>query len=258
MRACAETLEPETSPAELAALTDLLKGAGLDGRHLEIGTAAGGTLRELLASYPADRRPPFVVIDPMSYFPDQLGTVRRNLAERGVDPDGVEFRVGFSQDEFPKAAARGERFQFVFIDGDHSATGVMRDMMWARLLEVGGYLCLHDVGPQPRRAVGGGAVPAQVSELREGRARRDHVGAAQAGAVGGAGDLGARSSSRPSGQDGDQVAAQPAAAPREPCGKLTAGHPTGPTRGGESLPFFISRGCASGGADERGEAWCLP
>lgn len=148
MRACAETLEPETSPAELAALTDLLKGAGLDGRHLEIGTAAGGTLRELLASYPADRRPPFVVIDPMSYFPDQLGTVRRNLAERGVDPDGVEFRVGFSQDEFPKAAARGERFQFVFIDGDHSATGVMRDMMWARLLEVGGYLCLHDVGPR--------------------------------------------------------------------------------------------------------------
>jgi predicted O-methyltransferase YrrM len=150
MRACAETLESETTPAELDALVTLLRTEGLKGRHLEIGTAAGGTLTELMSAYPAEARPPFVVIDPMSYFPGQLEAVRRNLDRRGIDADTVEFRVGYSPREFPRAVERGDRFAFIFIDGDHSAPGVMKDLMWTRLLDVGGYVCLHDVAaPSP-------------------------------------------------------------------------------------------------------------
>ena len=37
-----KNLEPEMTPKEIAALLDLLHSASLKGRHLEIGTAAGG------------------------------------------------------------------------------------------------------------------------------------------------------------------------------------------------------------------------
>ncbi len=147
MRKCADTLESELTPGELAALTDLLRGAGLTGRHLEIGTAAGGTLKEMMAAYPAGARPPFVAIDPMTYFEDQPNVVRVNLASRGIDASEVDFRVAYSWPEYAKAAARGERYQFMLIDGDHSARGVIHDLVWTRLLDVGGYVCLHDVAP---------------------------------------------------------------------------------------------------------------
>ena len=96
MRASATTLEPEISAGELARVVTLLRAGQLKGRHLEIGTAAGGTLKELMRAYPDGERPPFVVVDPMTYFPDQLAKVRRNLAAAGLDPDRVDFRVGKS------------------------------------------------------------------------------------------------------------------------------------------------------------------
>lgn len=144
MRASATTLEPEISAEEMSALLRAMHAEPLAGPHLEIGTAAGGTLRELMRSYAAERRPRFVVVDPMTYFPDQPGIVWRNLASAGIDPSSVDFRTSKSWPAFHAAARAGERYSFMFIDGSHKANRVMQDISWARLLEPGGLLCFHD------------------------------------------------------------------------------------------------------------------
>lgn len=144
MRESATTLASEVSGNELSALLSVLRSSALTGPHLEIGTAAGGTLKELILSYPEGKRPRFVVVDPMSYFPDQMAIVRRNLSSAGIDPDTIEFRVGKSWPMFQSAERKGERFSFIFIDGSHKIHHVTEDLAWTRLLEVGGIVCFHD------------------------------------------------------------------------------------------------------------------
>jgi hypothetical protein len=124
----------------------LLGSAGLSGPHLEIGTAAGGTLRELMQCY-SPPRPRFVVVDPFRYFPDQKRIVEANLRSAGLDPAEAELREAFSGDALAAARAAGERYDFIFIDANHEARHVIRDLRWARLLAPGGYLCLHDYQP---------------------------------------------------------------------------------------------------------------
>jgi hypothetical protein len=135
------------SKAELVALVGLLKAARLEGPHLEIGTAKGGTLRELMLAYPSVRRPPFVSVDTFDYFPNQRAVVERNLASGGIDPSAVDFRVSTSWQALRRALRERERFAFIFIDADHNADHVMQDLRWTRLLETGGYVCLHDYQP---------------------------------------------------------------------------------------------------------------
>ena len=144
MRASATTLAAEVSENELAALKALLKARRLKGPHLEIGTAAGGTLKELMRCYPDSGRPRFVVVDPMRYFSDQQAIVRKNLASAGLDPDQVDFRVGMSWPAFQQASRAGERFSFIFVDGSHKIHHVTEDLAWTRLLEPGGIICFHD------------------------------------------------------------------------------------------------------------------
>ena len=144
MRASATTLAAEVSDKELAALKAALKTRRLKGPHLEIGTAAGGTLKELMRCYADAERPRFVVVDPMRYFPDQPAIVRRNLASAGLDPDQVDFRLSMSWPTFQQAARAGEHFSFLFIDGSHKIHHVTEDLAWTRLLEPGGIVCFHD------------------------------------------------------------------------------------------------------------------
>ncbi len=148
MRASATTLEAEMTAEEAAALDRLLQTAALTGKHLEIGTAAGGTLKRMMALYPKASRPPFVVVDTMKYFPDQMGVVVRNLQAAGVDAAEVDFRVGDSSSESRKAESAGEQFAFMLIDASHKLNHVTRDLIWARMLQVGGYLCMHDYAPK--------------------------------------------------------------------------------------------------------------
>lgn len=143
------TLESECSVAEQQALTDQLKNANYTGAHLEIGTAAGGTLKQLMGVYPdAATRPEFYVVDPLTYFPDQLEKVRTNLKNSDIDPDSVTFWVGKTPDHLSKAMGAGHMFDFVFIDGDHRAYHVTVDLQWADLVNVGGTICLHDRQPK--------------------------------------------------------------------------------------------------------------
>lgn len=148
MRESATTLAPEISARELAKLTSLLRAEQPAGAHLEIGTAAGGTLRELMRGYADADRPRFVVVDPMTYFPDQLAIVRRNLAAAGLDPDRVDFRIRRSWPAFRAAERAGERFAFIFVDGSHKIHHVTEDLAGTRLLVPGGYVCFHDYTPE--------------------------------------------------------------------------------------------------------------
>lgn len=143
-RASATTLESEFTPAERAALVAVLRDKAYTGAHLEVGTAAGGTLKELMSVYGAHDRPPFFVVDPRTYFTDQLAKVKTNLTGAGIDPDTVTFWIGTTQDHLPKARAAGQVFDFVFLDGDHRHYPTTVDLGWADLVTAGGTICLHD------------------------------------------------------------------------------------------------------------------
>lgn len=148
------TLESELSDDELEYLTGLLRtNKNLMGKHLEIGTAAGGTLWRMMKSYSDESRPQFVVVDPMTYFPNQLELVKRNLTGHGIDPDSVDFRVGNSFDIFKQAEQSGEEFDFMLIDGSHKFRYVMQDLCWTRLLRTGGIVCMHDYHPKTRGVI---------------------------------------------------------------------------------------------------------
>ena len=150
MRACATTLAPEMTPTERNALRDALAVHELNKTHLEIGTAAGGTLCDILVHYRDNLHrdpPPFIVIDPMSYFPDQHATVRTNLERNGLDPSHPQFIQSTSAQAFQQMEADPPVLDFILVDGNHKIHYVMEDLMWSRHLQTGGLLCLHDCGP---------------------------------------------------------------------------------------------------------------
>jgi predicted O-methyltransferase YrrM len=147
MRQSALDMSSELAADELAALKSFLASANLGGAHLEIGTAAGGTLKELMLCY-VPPRPRFIVVDSFRYFPDQKAVVQANLRSAGIDLSEVELRASKSEEALRGALEAGERFAFVFIDANHQARHVIRDLRWAELLTVGGALCLHDYSPR--------------------------------------------------------------------------------------------------------------
>lgn len=135
------------SAEELAALEDWLHSAAFKGAHLEIGTAAGGTLCFMMKLYPDESRPRFSVVDTMAYFQDQREIVNRNLTENGLDPAAVDFRIQTSAAAFEAAERAGDRFDFILIDASHKIRHVMQDLRWLRLLNAGGIACFHDYKP---------------------------------------------------------------------------------------------------------------
>ena len=130
------------TPAELAALMQIISERGLPGKHLEIGTAAGGTLCKMLVA--AKHHPPFVVVDTMKYFPNQHETVLENLRKNGLPINQVDIRAMTSIEACKQAHKAGETFDFVLIDGIHKFLYVMQDLRWAQSLNVSGILVLHD------------------------------------------------------------------------------------------------------------------
>jgi predicted O-methyltransferase YrrM len=144
MRTSAHSLASELWSKELVFLKGLLRKACHGGKVLEIGTAAGGTLCEMMGCFDGAERPEFVVVDPMAYFPDQLDIVKRNLGEHGLDSGTVDFRIGTSNDTLAPALAAGERFDFMLIDGSHKIRYVTQDLGWLQLLNPGGIVCFHD------------------------------------------------------------------------------------------------------------------
>jgi len=144
MEHCSISLKPELSDVEINALCSILKSGSLSGAHLEIGTAAGGTLVEMMKCYSDEKRPPFHVVDLMKYFPRQKDTVEKNIEKDGLNIADVTFHVGKSEDIFLQCMASKMTYDFIFIDAAHKINYVTKDLRWSRMLNVNGFLCLHD------------------------------------------------------------------------------------------------------------------
>ena len=144
-RRSAFTLESECTPEQRALLRRILSSNRFKERYMEIGTASGGTLKELIGVYSSrDYCPQFVVIDPMTYYEGQFEKVCKNLNSAGIDPSTVLFWKGTTEDFFERQRDLGGKFDFIFIDADHRHYPVTVDLQWADLVNVNGYICLHD------------------------------------------------------------------------------------------------------------------
>lgn len=146
MRATALTKDSELSLDALRYLLVELKERKFSGVHLEIGTAAGGTLKAILELYKKMEHEisNFFVIDPMTYFPNQYDIVVGNLRP-SVDISNVEF-IQMKSGEAYRSKAREviDNLDFVLIDGSHKIKYVAQDIRWAEHLNVGGLLCFDD------------------------------------------------------------------------------------------------------------------
>lgn len=144
MRKCAITGSSEVSNTVLNSIISLLKERVFSGTHLEIGTAAAGTLKEMILSYESHNAPKFVVIDPMTYFPNQFEIVKNNLLDAGIDPKEIVFHVSKSSAIYKEILNSGEKFDFIFLDGAHKIKQVWQDLRFTKMLNNGGVLCIDD------------------------------------------------------------------------------------------------------------------
>jgi predicted O-methyltransferase YrrM len=147
---------------EIVALLALLR-AEHPRRVLEIGTANGGTLYLLAWASAADAQ--ILSLDIRHFDPLQ----RRIFESFGRGAQRVRIEQGDSHLESTRDAVResfgGNRLDFLFIDGDHSASSVRRDYeLYAPLVRPGGLIAFHDIVDGPDELVGG--VPAFWREVR--------------------------------------------------------------------------------------------
>ena len=147
-RSSATSLRPEIGDEELSCLKSWIQMVPQNGKYMEIGTAAGGTLCFMLQCLADQSCPRFVVVDTMQYFGDQRNIVEKNLANLGLDAGKVDFRVMPSVEAFIRAESEAERFDFILVDASHKIRYVMSDLRWLRLLNVGGLACFHDYAPR--------------------------------------------------------------------------------------------------------------
>lgn len=127
----------EAYPLELHDLLTRFAAQEKPASYLEIGVFNGASLEALLAGHRPSR---VVLIDDWSYFggADNLSTVRSLVGDAPV-----EFRCGNSHSILKQL--RGP-FQFITVDGDHTAGGAREDLEDAwRLLQPGGYLFFDDI-----------------------------------------------------------------------------------------------------------------
>jgi predicted O-methyltransferase YrrM len=72
---------------------------------------------------------------------------RANITEKGLD-SYIEVVVGYTA--HTADVFKGHKFNFVFIDADHSYKGCMEDFLaWSPLVREGGLIGFHDANRQP-------------------------------------------------------------------------------------------------------------
>jgi predicted O-methyltransferase YrrM len=135
------------APDNALVLLELAKQRGC-ARTLEIGLAYGFSTLVLLAANPNSQGSRYVAVD---RFQQSLfhGIGRARVGR--LDRTGLfEFYEQPSAIQLPKLLEAGDRFDFIFIDGDHKFDSVMLDLYFAaRLLQPTGVLVLDDLWMAP-------------------------------------------------------------------------------------------------------------
>lgn len=154
------SLASELTSGELEGLLNSLRELPDLKRILEVGTAAGGTLCEIIRVIDEELGRPqieFCVVDTFQYFQNHEAVWRDNLTGRGTDPDRVTVWKGESSRIYLQLKRENSPlFSFILIDAGHKLKDVIRDTRWLELLEVGGLAAFHDYSPKfpgVRRAV---------------------------------------------------------------------------------------------------------
>lgn len=146
-----KSFRPSQQKAEIAALLSLVRD--LQPKYLcEIGSFRGGTLA--LFCQVADPKARILAID-LNFKPEQP-KVLRHFARRG---QRITFLKGDSHaPEILEQVRRWlgpHRLDFLFIDGDHSFSGIARDFeMYSPLVGTGGIIAFHDIVPDYRTRFG--------------------------------------------------------------------------------------------------------
>jgi predicted O-methyltransferase YrrM len=136
---------PGPGPAIATSITDaesakLRELAGEGRRVLEVGSAFGYS-----AVVMALARAEVHAVDPHDWL-QSAGVMAANLGFYGV-ADRVVVDRRRSNEALPALADAGERFNLVFVDGDHAREAVEHDVSWGlKLLAPGGVLACHDYG----------------------------------------------------------------------------------------------------------------
>ena len=134
---------------------------------LEIGTAMGGTL--FLLSRISDFKATLISVDLLNgkIGGDKKSTFFRNFAQnrqkiRIIKGDSHKL----STFQNIKKILKNRKVDLLFIDGDHTYSGVKEDFeKYKVLVKNGGLICLHDIVPGPYDNVGG--VPDFWREIQE-------------------------------------------------------------------------------------------
>lgn len=123
-----------------------------DSRSLEMGMAFGLASLFMCQGHIDNGGGHHTAIDPyQDHWFKQCGTL--NVAKLGFE-DSFRFFQERTHEVLPRLFQDGERFNLVFLDGNHRFEYIMLDFFYAsRMLEVGGFLMLHDPWmPSTRKA----------------------------------------------------------------------------------------------------------
>ena len=146
-RESAITLKSEMTDAEVYSIKNAIKDSKLTGLHIEIGTAAGGTLCEILKCYQNELKvvpPQFIIIDPLTYFDDQYEKICLNLQNNGLSRNNITFEKNKSSVAFRNLSTHACEIEFILIDGNHKINHFVGDLRFSRYLKAGGLLLIHD------------------------------------------------------------------------------------------------------------------
>ena len=116
---------------------DFIKSHGIK-KTLETGFAYAKSAAHIIASTQSRH----IAIDPFQDHYQRLGI--KNIAALGFEKF-LELREDYAHNVLPELIREKEKFEFIFVDGDHKFDGEFIDFYYADLLlESEGFILLHD------------------------------------------------------------------------------------------------------------------